>query len=99
MTVTEVLPAVAQALQGSLDIFFRVLDGLEATNYVFGALVVVTIFRLLLMPLIGGRTPNEIRISATSDDNVEDKDLGSELRYKKYTSEFERGERILRSKK
>lgn len=71
MTVTEVLPTVAQALQGSLDIFFRVLDGLQARDYVFGALVVVTIFRLLLIPLIGGRAPNEIRISSEEPRHVD----------------------------
>lgn len=71
MTVTEVLPTVAKALQGSLDIFFSVLDGLDATDYIFGALVVVTIFRLLLVPLIGGRAPNEIRIGSEEPRHVE----------------------------
>lgn len=82
MTVVEVIPAVAKALQGSLNIFFSVFDGLQATEYVFGALVVATIFRLLLSPLIGGRAPNEIKLGSSEDELAQEKKKEAKLQKK-----------------
>lgn len=60
--MTEVLELIAYMLQELLGLTFRILDSLEGTDLIFGALIVVTIYRFLLKPLLGGRQPNEITL-------------------------------------
>lgn len=65
--MVEVLSMLGNMFQQILLLFFRVIDGLEAKDIVFGAFVVATIFRLLLVPLLGGRAPNEIKLSRDNE--------------------------------
>lgn len=68
--ITEVLNMLADMFQQILALFFRVIDGLGARDIVFGALVVTTIYRILLAPLIGGQAIS--RSDKVSDGNYYD---------------------------
>lgn len=52
---TDVLGQVARVLQFSVDFVFNVFDSLGATGFLFGAFSVILIYRLLLVPILGGR--------------------------------------------
>ena len=53
--MVEVLNTVILALQGSIGLFFQVIDGLDARDFLFGALCTAVVYRLLLVPVLGGR--------------------------------------------
>lgn len=53
--MTEILNVVGYALQETIKLSFRILDGLDGTELIFGAFCVVTVYRLLLQPILGGR--------------------------------------------
>lgn len=66
--MTEVLNTVGKMIQGVLNITFRVLDGLDGTELIFSAFVVVAIYRMLLVPLIGGTPVTADRFSRKDAD-------------------------------
>lgn len=41
-------------LRFCVDLFFQVVDSLDARGFIFGAFIIITITRFLLLPLIGG---------------------------------------------
>ena len=53
--INEVLEMLANMFQKLLGIFNNVFTGLNAWDLVLGAFIVVTIYRMLLVPILGGR--------------------------------------------
>lgn len=51
----EVLKVVMDIMQFSLNFVFSVFDGIGATGFVFGAFACAVVYRLLLVPILGGR--------------------------------------------
>lgn len=52
--VAQVLPVIGNLISAVLDLFFDVINRLGAFGLVFGAFIVLTIHRFLLVPIIGG---------------------------------------------
>ena len=50
-----VLEQVMRVIQFCLDFTFSIFDGIGATEFLFGAFACVVAFRLLLVPILGGR--------------------------------------------
>ena len=67
--MTDILKVVIQALQGSLSIFFSVIDGLNARDFIFGALCCAVVYRLLLVPILGGRLDMSRKESKTAQND------------------------------
>lgn len=51
----QVLEVVMRVIQFCLDFVFSIFDGLGATGFIFGAFATAVVFRLLLLPVLGGR--------------------------------------------
>lgn len=65
--MTEVLNMLISMFQGILGIVDRVFSGLDGWDLVLGALIVTTVHRMLLVPLVGGSTANGIRDLVASE--------------------------------
>lgn len=52
--LTQVLEMLANMFLQILALFDRVIGGLDAWDLVLGALIVTTIHRMLLVPILGG---------------------------------------------
>lgn len=55
MVVSVLNSVVMPILRFCVDLFFRVVNSLDARGFIFGAFIVITITRFLLLPLIGGK--------------------------------------------
>lgn len=54
--MTKVLnDVVMPILRFCVDLFFQVVDSLDARGFIFGAFIIITITRFLLLPLIKGK--------------------------------------------
>lgn len=54
--MTKVLnDVVMPILRFCVDLFFQVVDSLDARGFIFGAFIIITITRFLLLPLISGK--------------------------------------------
>lgn len=51
----NVLEQVIRVIQFCLDFTFSIFDGMGATGFIFGAFCCAVVFRLLLIPILGGR--------------------------------------------
>lgn len=73
--MNEVLPMIVDMFNKILELFQDVFDGLDAWDYIFGAFIIVTIYRMLLRPILGGGIKSGSSDKArksTSKNEVED---------------------------
>lgn len=53
--MNDVLEMLASMFQSILALFDKVFAGLDGWDIVLGAFIVITIYRMLLVPILGGR--------------------------------------------
>lgn len=83
MIVSVLNSFVVPVLRFCVDLFFQVVDGLGARGFIFGAFIIITITRFLLLPLISGkvidmgskvgsdvRTKREERANSSADESM-----------------------------
>lgn len=55
MLVSVLNDVVMPILRFCVNLFFQVVDSLDARGFIFGAFIIITITRFLLLPLIKGK--------------------------------------------
>lgn len=64
----EVLEQVMRVIQFCLNFTFNVFENLGATGFIFGAFACAVVYRLLLVPILGGRLDFSRRETAAPRD-------------------------------